>query len=82
MMNEGSTLLHDIGVETKGLDPPLRTVPWTLFNEVREDTQKKNSGWTPKVRIPPPLDLSGSKPLLFTFCHLDSLSGQTTKKNW
>ena len=41
MMNEGSTLLHDIGVETKGLDPPLRTVPWTLFNEVREDTHKK-----------------------------------------
>jgi len=32
MMNEGATLLHDIGVETKDLDPPLYGVPWTLFN--------------------------------------------------
>ena len=32
---EGSNLLHEIGVETKNLDPPLTGVPWILFNDVR-----------------------------------------------
>jgi len=30
--DEGSSLLHDLGVETHGLDPPLTFVPWVLFN--------------------------------------------------
>ena len=32
--DEGSNLLHDIGVETKNLDPSLTGVPWILFNDV------------------------------------------------
>ena len=32
--DEGSNLLHDIGVETKALDPKLYFVPWVLFNDV------------------------------------------------
>ena len=32
--DEGSQLLHDIGVETKNLDPKLNFVPWVLFNNV------------------------------------------------
>ena len=43
MMNEGATLLHDIGVETKDLDPPLYGVPWTLFNGVSK--KKRLSIW-------------------------------------
>ena len=31
---EGSRLLHDIGLETGSLDPPLTGVPWLVFNEV------------------------------------------------
>merc|ERR550517_354443 len=31
--SEGPNLLHDIGVETKNLDPPLTGVPWILFND-------------------------------------------------
>ena len=31
---EGANLLHDIGVETKNLDPSLTGVPWILFNDV------------------------------------------------
>ena len=31
---EGAMLLHDIGVETLGLEPPLTGVPWLLFNNV------------------------------------------------
>ena len=30
----GSNLLHNIGVETKDLDPTLNFVPWVLFNNV------------------------------------------------
>ena len=33
--DEGSSLLHDLGVETHGLNPPLYFVPWVLFNDVR-----------------------------------------------
>ena len=32
--DEGSNLLHEIGVETKNLDPSLYFVPWILFNDV------------------------------------------------
>ena len=32
--DEGSNLLHDIGVETENLDPSLYFVPWILFNDV------------------------------------------------
>ena len=32
--DEGSNLLHDIGVETKNLEPSLTGVPWILFNDV------------------------------------------------
>ena len=32
--NEGANLLHELGVETHGLDPKLTFVPWTLFNNV------------------------------------------------
>jgi len=31
--DEGSNLLHEIGVETKALDPKLYFVPWVLFND-------------------------------------------------
>ena len=31
----GARLLHDLGIETHGLQPPLTGVPWLLFNEVR-----------------------------------------------
>merc|ERR1711970_733789 len=31
--DEGTDLLHDIGVETHGLVPPLYSVPWVLFND-------------------------------------------------
>merc|ERR1712098_799034 len=35
---EGSSLLHDLGVETHSLQPPLNFVPWILFNdEFNED---------------------------------------------
>ena len=30
----GSSLLHDNGVRTKDLDPPLNFVPWLLYNDV------------------------------------------------
>ena len=33
--SEGAALLHDIGVETHGLDPALYFVPWLLYNDVR-----------------------------------------------
>ena len=29
----GSELLHAVGQETLGLEPPLTMVPWLLFNE-------------------------------------------------
>ena len=32
--DEGSELLHTIGVETKDLDPALNFVPWVLFDKV------------------------------------------------
>eukprot|EP00092_Neocalanus_flemingeri_P025592 GFUD01027745.1.p1 GENE.GFUD01027745.1~~GFUD01027745.1.p1 ORF type:complete len:210 (+),score=58.98 GFUD01027745.1:11-640(+) len=35
--DEGSNLLHDLGVETKNLDPKLYFVPWVLFNDVFDD---------------------------------------------
>ena len=31
---EGSVLLHNIGLETHGLQPRLTSVPWILFNDV------------------------------------------------
>ena len=31
---EGENLLHDIGVETANLDPPLYFIPWILLDEV------------------------------------------------
>ena len=33
---DGAELLHDLGVETQGLDPPLTGVPWLLFDGVRD----------------------------------------------
>ena len=30
----GSSLLHDVGVKTKNLKPPLTSVPWLLYNDV------------------------------------------------
>ena len=30
----GGDLLHDLGVETHGLEPPLTGVPWLLFDGV------------------------------------------------
>ena len=30
----GSSLLHDNGVRTKDLDPPLTFVPWLIYNDV------------------------------------------------
>jgi len=36
--DEGSSLLHDLGVATHGLNPPLTFVPWVIFNdEFNED---------------------------------------------
>merc|ERR1711937_359718 len=37
--DERSSLLHDIGVETHALQPPLTFVPWILFNDefIKED---------------------------------------------
>ena len=32
---EGENLLHDIGVETANLDPPLYFIPWILLDEVK-----------------------------------------------
>ena len=32
--DEGSQLLHAVGVETKELVPTLNFVPWVLFNKV------------------------------------------------
>ena len=32
---DGADLLHDLGVETHSLEPPLTGVPWLLFNGVR-----------------------------------------------
>ena len=32
--DEGSDLLHELGIETKNLDPELYFVPWLLFNDV------------------------------------------------
>ena len=32
--DEGSLLLHDLGVATHGLNPPLTFVPWVIFNDV------------------------------------------------
>ena len=34
--DQGSNLLHDIGVETKNLEPSLTGVPWIVFNDVSE----------------------------------------------
>ena len=31
---EGENLLHEIGVETANLDPPLYFIPWILLDEV------------------------------------------------
>ena len=31
---QGSELLHLLGLETAGLEPPLTSVPWILFNNV------------------------------------------------
>ena len=31
---EGSRLLHDIGLQTEALTPPLTGVPWLVFNNV------------------------------------------------
>ena len=32
--DEGFNLLHQLGVETKNLDPELYFSPWVLFNDV------------------------------------------------
>ena len=40
---EGSKLLHDIGIETQSLEPALTGVPWLLFNEVSEKSQSKKN---------------------------------------
>ena len=32
--DHGSELLHDIGVDTGNLEPPLDYVPWIIFNDV------------------------------------------------
>merc|ERR1712066_188391 len=32
--DSGASLLHDIGVKTKDLDPPLTFVPWLVYNDV------------------------------------------------
>jgi len=32
--DEGSNLLHDFGLKTQALDPPLTFVPWQIFNNV------------------------------------------------
>ena len=32
--DQGARLLHQLGLETKSLDPPLYAVPWFLFNNV------------------------------------------------
>ena len=60
---EGENLLHDIGVETVNLDPPLYFVPWILLDEVNPGnehardayiTRSKGQGW----RSRPPNALS------------------------
>ena len=30
----GSSLLHEVGLKTKSLQPPLTSVPWLLYNDV------------------------------------------------
>merc|ERR1712142_952655 len=35
--DQGSQLLHNIGVETKSLDPAMTFVPWVLFNKVFDE---------------------------------------------
>ena len=35
--DEGSLLLHDLGVATHGLNPPLTLVPWVIFNDVKSE---------------------------------------------
>ena len=35
----GSNLLHDVGLKTKALDPPLTFVPWQIFNDVKKTCQ-------------------------------------------
>jgi len=39
--DQGSDLLHTLGVETHNLDPALYFVPWILFNGVRRYILKK-----------------------------------------
>ena len=34
VMTQGRDLLHTLGVETHGLEPPLTALPWILFNNV------------------------------------------------
>ena len=34
----GSNLLHDFGLKTQALDPPLTFVPWQIFNNVSKTT--------------------------------------------
>ena len=36
--DEGSNLLHDFGLKTQALDPPLTFVPWQIFNNVSKTT--------------------------------------------
>ena len=31
---QGETMLHEIGVETKSLEPKVNYVPWVMFNGV------------------------------------------------
>ena len=33
-LTQGRDLLHTLGVETDGLEPPLTALPWILFNNV------------------------------------------------
>ena len=35
----GADLLHDLGVETHDLEPPMTGVPWLLFNGVRTEDE-------------------------------------------
>ena len=41
--DEGSSLLHDLGVATHGLNPPLTFVPWVIFNDVRFEKWNANN---------------------------------------
>ena len=40
---EGENLLHEIGVETANLDPPLYFIPWILLDEVNPSSSPGNA---------------------------------------